>query len=246
MSSKPTVIFVPGAWHGPEAFSQVSSILENAGYHTVSIALASVNASQPLTGFEPDVDRIRAAVQQTCDAGQDVILFMHSYGSIPAFESIKGLTKAARQQAGKQGGVTRLFFCCAFVLPEGGSLIGALGGKPLPWFIVEDDEMVVHASTPEKIFYNDLDEKTAAKWVSALKPFSYKTFSSKVTYAGWRDVPSTYLFCEKDQAIPLEAQKGMVQGSGVNFDSETLDASHSPFLSMPEKVAEAVRRSAGE
>ena len=244
--SKPTVIFVPGAWHGPEAFTEVSGILENAGYHTVSIALASVGAAQPLVGFEPDVDKIRAAVQQACDTDQDVVLFMHSYGSVPACESVKGLTKAAQQQAGKQGGVIRLFFCCAFVLPEGASLMAALGGNPLPWFIVEDNKKIVHAGTPEKIFYNDLDEETAAKWASTLKSFSYKTFDSKVTYAGWRDVPSTYLFCEKDQAIPLGVQQAMVQGTGMNFDTETLDASHSPFLSMPEKVAAAVRRSAGE
>jgi len=70
--------------------------------------------------------------------------------------------------------------------------------------------MVVHAGTPEKIFYNDLDDETAAKWISKLKPFSYKAMSSVVTYAGWRDIPSTYLFCEKDHAIPVEAQMGIV------------------------------------
>jgi hypothetical protein len=69
---------------------------------------------------------------------------------------------------------------------------------------------------------------------------------SKITYAGWRDIPSTYLYCLQDQAIPIEAQRGMVAESGVQFRTETFDASHSPFLSMPDKVAAAVRKAVGE
>ena len=38
----------------------------------------------------------------------------------------------------------------------------------------------------------------------------------------------------------------MVEGSGVKFETVTLDASHSPFFSMPEEVAATVRKAAGE
>lgn len=69
---------------------------------------------------------------------------------------------------------------------------------------------------------------------------------SKVTYPAYKHIPSTYLLCEKDNAIPLAAQEGMLAGTDVKFDVERCAAGHSPFLSMPEFVAEVVRRAAGE
>ena len=38
----------------------------------------------------------------------------------------------------------------------------------------------------------------------------------------------------------------MVEGSGIKFETVTLDASHSPFLSMPDEVAAVVRKAVGE
>jgi hypothetical protein len=49
-----------------------------------------------------------------------------------------------------------------------------LNDTDLPWMDTEDNKMVVHAMTPEKIFYNDLDEAAQKKWAAQLKPFSYK------------------------------------------------------------------------
>jgi len=50
-AKKPTIIFVPGAWHGPDAFSEVSGILEAAGYITRGVNLASVGAEKAISGF---------------------------------------------------------------------------------------------------------------------------------------------------------------------------------------------------
>lgn len=111
---------------------------------------------------------------------------------------------------------------------------------------MEDDHMVTHAMLPEKIFYNDMTEAEQRKWAARLRPFSHKRFYSNLSYVGWRDIPSTYIDCWHDQVVPIDAQSGMVTGSGVPFQKETLDTSHSPFLSMPDQVAAAVRRAAGE
>lgn len=201
---------------------------------------------EPIPGFQPDVEAVRSTIESACDADQDVILFLHSYAGIVGSEAVKNLDKASRRKEGKSGGVVHLIYCCAFVLPEGAHLMAPSNDTDPPWVNTEDNKMVVHAMTPERIFYNDLDEAAQQKWAAQLKPFSYKCFYSKLTYAGWRDIPSTYFYCLQDQAIPIEAQRGMVEGSGIQFRTETLDASHSPFLSMPDKVAAGVRRAAGE
>lgn len=61
-------------------------------------------------------------------------------------------------------------------------------------------------------------------------------------------IPSTYLICEKDNAIPLSAQEGMVkaaQNAGADFTSEKFDTGHSPFLVKPKETAEFLMRAAG-
>lgn len=244
MAAKPVVVFVPGAWHQPICFSPVMKLLEAAGYETKGVKLASVGAPEPLKDFQPDVEAIRQTMRPFIDAGKDVLLVVHSYGGVIGSDAVRGLDKATREKEGKQGGVAHLYYCCAFVLPEGMSLMDALQGKPLPWFSISEDEMLVNPATPIETFYGDVEHPN--EHVEMLKPHSYRTFFSKVTYPAWKSVPRTYLLCEKDEAIPIHAQKGMVENSGVEWKVESVDASHSPFLSMPEEVARSIRRAAGE
>jgi hypothetical protein len=59
------------------------------------------------------------------------------------------------------------------------------------------------------------------------------------------------ILCEKDAAIPSFAQEGMIQTAQAavpsSFDVvERVDASHSPFISQPEWLAEKLAKAAGE
>lgn len=196
---KPTIILIPGAWHTPDGYAPLSKLLESSGYRTIPVSLPSVGASPPLDDFQPDVTTVRDVVTSCVDAGSDVILFMHSYASMPGCEGIKGLTKSDRDRKGKAGGVIHLIFCSAFVLPEGVSPLDTHNGEPWPWFVISQDGKVVTPApgTPEQLFYNDLSPETVAKLVSELKPQSYSSFSSKLTYAAYREVASTYFYNEK-------------------------------------------------
>jgi len=108
----------------------------------------------------------------------------------------------------------------------------------------------VRPDTPEKIFYNDLSPAVAAPYISSLKPHSYTTFSSTLSVAPWKVIPSTYIVCTNDQAIPLAGQEGMIgmakSMAPNSFDVlEKCDASHSPFISQPEWLAEKLIKAAG-
>ena len=59
-----------------------------------------------------------------------------------------------------------------------------------------------------------------------------------LTNVAWRDVPSTYVVCEQDQAIPVFAQEAMSKRAGEVL---RLAAGHSPFLSHPEQLAGLLR-----
>jgi hypothetical protein len=108
----------------------------------------------------------------------------------------------------------------------------------------------VRPNTPDKIFYNDLSPSVAAHHISTLKPHSYPTFASQLAVAPWKVIPSTYILCANDMAIPLAAQEGMIgmaqDVAPSSFDVvERCDASHSPFISQPEWLADKFVKAAG-
>ena len=246
MASKTTIVFVPGAWHSPDAFRAVGSYLEKSGYKTQYVPLPSVGASPAVKDFSADVKAIASVISKEVEAGQKVVLVVHSYGGLPGNEAVKDLDLASREKAGEKGGVSHIFFCCSFVSPEGQSLHTAFGSQDLPWWSISDDKMIVTPKTPEQIFYNDLSEADVKKYVAQLQTHGYQTFFSKVTHPAWKTVPSTYLYCLKDQAIPIEIQKMMVEGTakGAPMRTDTLDAGHSPFINMPQETANAIMRAA--
>lgn len=84
------------------------------------------------------------------------------------------------------------------------------------------------------VLFNDLDSPTAEEWIAKLKSQPATGWDDEVTYCGWQDVPSFYLVCEGDQAIPppLQVQLGESAGSKI----ERCAAGHMVMLSMPEKV----------
>ncbi|KAE8445584.1 hypothetical protein EG329_013217 [Mollisiaceae sp. DMI_Dod_QoI] len=249
MSSNPEFVFVPGAWHGPESFKPTSDILEKAGYTWHGVTLPSVGASPQVQSFNPDADAARAVLEKVLSSGKDVVLVCHSYAGIAGSEAVaeyvKSLESGQKQGYGK---IKRLVYCCAFALPEGASLLSVLQFKPLPWFIL-DEEDIVKPNNPQEIFYNDLEPSVAAPYISALKTHSYPTFSSELTVAPWKVIPSTYILCEKDNAIPPSIQEAMIAAAKEIAPSafdvvERCDAGHSPFISQPEFLAEKLIKAA--
>lgn len=178
MPASTTVLFVPGAWHSPDCFDAIVQTLEAANYATCKINLPSVNPPTHYLDFAADVAHIRAHIEAAADAGQSVVVVVHSYGTLPSNEAIKGLDIKSRREKGLNGGVTHLFFCCSSIIPEGQSLISAFGGNDLPWFMVSEDRLEVHPATPDEVFYNDCDDTQIKYAVAALRPHSYQTFHS--------------------------------------------------------------------
>lgn len=247
MSSKPVIVLVPGAWHSPDCFRLLTRELEAAGYEIKASTHATVGAATPTQDFWPDVENIQQVLKPLAEQGKDILLLVHSYGGVVGSQAVQGYLKSEREKAGKKGGVSHIYFCCAFALPEGTSLMDGLNNQDLPWWDVNDARDSLMPLTPEDIFYNDVEDPRDE--IMKLQPHSYRSFATKVTYAGWKHVPSTYLLCEKDNAIPLHAQKGMVdaaQKAGADMKAETMDVSHSPFLTKPKELAMSVRRAAGE
>jgi hypothetical protein len=70
-----------------------------------------------------------------------------------------------------------------------------------------------------------------------------------LTSAAWKLMPVHYMLCELDNAIPLAFQRKMCEDAialGADVRMTSVQAGHSPFLSMPETVERWIRGTAGE
>ena len=216
-----TLVLVHGAWHGSWAWQPLVDAMDDVAVATVD--LPSVGAGPDgLGGLDDDAAAVRAAL-----AGIDgpVVVVAHSYGGLPVTEAVTA-----------DSGVAHLVFLCAFQLDVGDSLLGSAGGVAPPWWEVHDTHIA--ARTPEEVFYNGVDAELTARSVARLGVQSRASVEQPLTNAGWKVVPSTYVVCERDQAIPVFAQEAMAQRSGTVL---RMDAGHSPFLSHPEELATSLR-----
>jgi len=70
--------------------------------------------------------------------GKEVIVILHSYGGIVGTQAVlEAFSKKARGAKNLSGGVIRLFYVAAFLLPMGASLEMAVGGELPPFIKVE-------------------------------------------------------------------------------------------------------------
>eukprot|EP00243_Klebsormidium_subtile_P003659 TRINITY_DN17247_c0_g1_i1.p1 TRINITY_DN17247_c0_g1~~TRINITY_DN17247_c0_g1_i1.p1 ORF type:complete len:294 (-),score=59.56 TRINITY_DN17247_c0_g1_i1:401-1282(-) len=246
MAEKPTVLFVHGAWHSPMHLAPAAFVFESAGYPTCCPLLPSYGAQPPTKTLYDDAAALRAELDRLIEKeGKDVLVVMHSYGGLVGTEAVhESLGKRARAAEGKAGGVLRLVFLCAFVVPEGASLLSALGGEMSPFVTINEDGSCV-MQEPAQRFYHDVPAVEQQQWVSKLRPHPVVSMNNPVTYLAYEHHPASYIFCENDRAVPVEVQRAMVDGAGVEMRTETLPSGHSPFLSMPEMLLEAVQKTVG-
>jgi pimeloyl-ACP methyl ester carboxylesterase len=221
----PTVVLVHGAWHGPWAWSEVQAQLADQGVDVLTVDLPSVGEDTSALG---DLDDDAAAVRAAIDSVDGpVVVVAHSYGGAPTTQGAAGADN-----------VTHIVYLTAFMLDEGESLFGLVGGVAPDWWQVADDGASLMPARPEEIFFNDVSEDATRAAVDRLAPQSMAAVKGAVGAVAWRDVPTTYVICDQDNAIPVPAQE-MLAGRADNVTR--LDASHSPFLSQPDAVVGVIR-----
>ncbi|KAL8966961.1 MAG: hypothetical protein Q9183_003136 [Haloplaca sp. 2 TL-2023] len=94
----------------------------------------------------------------------------------------------------------------------------------------------------EEKLYADLPKSEAAFWASRILPSSHKVQESLLTRAAWRYIPSTYLICENDNAVPPQMQDAFA--ATVQAHVERCSTGHSPMLSHPAMLAEKIHEAA--
>ncbi|MFG6445935.1 alpha/beta hydrolase [Microbacterium sp. P07] len=230
MSEKPTLLLVHGAWHGSWAWDPLAAILEDRGWTVERVDLPTVHAADPIgLHLADDADAISAAIDAI---DGPVVVVAHSYGGVPT------------TQAASAENVRHIVYIAAFVLDEGESLLGAVGGVAPSWWVV--DGPLATAGTAEEppisLFFADVEPDAAATAAAKLRPQSVLAFQEPLTAVAWRTKPSTFVLTEQDAIFPVPAQEGLAARAGSTL--RRLDTSHSPFLSQPAAVADIIEEAA--
>ena len=127
--TKPTIVFVHGAWHRPAHFEPLSQVLHSHGYPTRAVALPSVveEGETPPEDPRTDITAIGKVIDEVLKGGSNVLVVPHSYGGIPTVSAVKGLDARTRLAAGYATHVIGIAAISAFLGKKGESLPTSIG-----------------------------------------------------------------------------------------------------------------------
>jgi pimeloyl-ACP methyl ester carboxylesterase len=214
------VLLVPGSWPGAWCYDAVAERL--ADLRVVAIDLPSNDGA---AGLPDDAAAVRDALDRI---GEPALVVGHSYGGIAISEGAAGSAHAAA-----------LIYLCAFMLEPGQALLDAMHHELPPWIALDEAAGTHLPQGTERSLYGDCPADVAKAAAERLTSQSVAAIATPQTVAAWQALPSTYVICEQDQAVPPPVQEAMASRAAT---VERVPSSHSPFLSRPDDVAAILRR----
>ncbi|WP_066681158.1 alpha/beta fold hydrolase [Caulobacter sp. CCH9-E1] len=227
-------ILVHGAWHGAWCWSRLETLLQRQGHSAEAIDLPGVGEAAAALGGIGLADCARAIVEAI--GNEPVWLVGHSLGGA-------AIAAAAAMRPDR---VEALVYVAASAPLAGESHLQALGlgpaGAAVPKMIVDAERGVAALSRSDRIaaFYSACPDGLAgwaadrcATW-QALGPAAEPLPRDPPA-----DLARFYVQCARDETIPLETQAAMSARLAL-AGCATLDTDHSPFLSNPAALAEAI------
>jgi pimeloyl-ACP methyl ester carboxylesterase len=239
----PTIVLLQGSFQRPDIYHAFARRLEARGFPVAQPPYPSLDQDDPAFTSKSLADDA-AAVEATLrtlveDQHKTVLLLMHSYGGLVGSEAVpESLTSTNRAARGLRGGVAHLCYLAAFVLPRGQSVAQTVG--PSPHHDVWDGRFLMRE--PRASMYDDVPAEEAEYWAARVIPQSAAVMETPMERCAWGYVPSTYVVCTADKAVPPAVQDMFAGMAGAA--RKEVDAGHSAFLSKPEEVLALVEMAA--
>jgi thioesterase domain-containing protein len=225
--SIPTYLLVHGGWGGAWCWQKLGAEFDRRGIKWISIDLPSAkNGAKATTNLADDA----AAIASTVHRDGHYILVGHSYGGAV-------VTEVAPQIPNLE----RIVYVAALVPNEGQSATETARTVRVPTKLdeaieVDGDYLRLNHHLASAALYNDCPPVIASWAVDKLSSQTTASFRSKRTSED-TEVESLYIRCTLDRAIDPLLQELMSERCGIVFD---LASDHSPFLSQPANLCEAI------
>ena len=226
----PPIVLVHGAWHGAWCFAALQAELDRRGAPTYAIDLPGHGTStSPLGDLHGDAAHVADVLRSL---GRPTVLVGHSYGGAVITEA-----------AALTSGICHLVYVAAFALQPGESITSLLLALPrarvaLSAAIEARDDGTSVLVGDERIteaLYGRCAASTISAALPRLGPQPMITFGQAISAPPRHPVATTYVRCTQDQAIHIGHQDHMAARCTT---VHTLEADHSPFLSMTSDTAD--------
>jgi pimeloyl-ACP methyl ester carboxylesterase len=226
-----TFALVHGAWHGAWCWERLTPELEARGHRVITMDLPVDDGSAT---YEDYADVVCEAIS---GIGDDLILVGHSMAgmTIPLV--------AARRP------LRRLVYLCALMPIPGRSLLQQIEGDPAmlnpdyPKGLDDGDPQGRRVWVDEELacahLFGDCDDATASAAYARLIPQSLYPYTLPCSLSELPAVESTYIVCADDRMVNADWSK-RVAPERIRADLVELPGSHSPFLSRPAQLADAL------
>lgn len=220
---------VHGAFHGSWCWERLTQVLESRGHRVLTVDLPS---EDPEAGASEYAD---AAVRAFATAPEDMVLVGHSLGglTIPVI--------AMRRPVG------RLVFLCA-MLPRPGrvhdeiirdepdmTLVGPSGGA----YMAADGSTRWHPEAAAAYFFSDCPPEAAEGAARQLRGQFWKVSTEVTPLLEWPAVTCSSVIGARDRVINPDWSRRVTPGV-LGVRPAEIDCGHSPFLSTPDLLADAI------
>ncbi len=241
-SSSNTFILVHGGWHGAWCWSKVVPQLENKGYKSIAVDLPGMgNDKTPAADVSFD-DFVKKVVDVAQEQDGGVILVGHSSGGT--------VIAQASEQLGP-GKVASLIFLDAF-MPLNGDSVFSLFEKyknstsdetepgMAETIIVSADQKTssLNPDNVQRVLYHDCSEEDVIYAKAHLKaqPLAALATPVNVTDENYGAIRKYYIICTDAKDLDKTSMASQVRCEKIY----RLKSSHSPFFSMPDKLADVL------
>lgn len=226
-------VLVHGSWHGGWVWDRVSPVLARAGHEVAAPDLPG-RGDDPRRPSEITLaDHVEAVASAVERSDGPAILVGHSFGGFVISHVAERLPER----------VGLLVYLAAFLLRRGETVLSVATSVPPTISHLEVDEdlglISVRSDAARAVFYDDCSAEDAERATGRLVPeaLAPRRAPADITAGRFGRVPRVYVETVNDRALVVALQRRM-HGSLPCRDVIRLPSGHSPFLSMPEALAE--------
>ena len=237
------IVLVHGGYHGPWCWEKLVPLLRGEGHEVSAPELPGRGADS--TPFEKiDAAAYAKAVIDVLDAQRTP--------AVVVGHSSSGLVVSRAAEARPER-IRTLVFLSGFVMRDGEAWRPGQdpGTKVTPVLRVDfrpgtkiPAQTRIDVSNPDAVklaFYNDCSDADARAAIARLVPEPPRPLGEplRLTAQRFGGVDKVYVFCAKDNAVSPKHQQGFAAKWPMRR-TITLESGHSPFLSMPERLAQVL------
>lgn len=240
-AEKPPIVLVHGAFENGQVWGHVAAKLQKDGYQVVTVDLPG-RPGNPMTPDKVSLDAYRDTVVQALGSiRRPAVVVGHSFGGI--------VISAAAEQAPSK--IKTLVYLAAYLPQDGDSLVSMAQRDPDakigPHLQIQKDKGIasIEYSARADLFANGGPEglRKAIPDLILDEPLAPLATPVTVTAANFGQVDKVYIHTAFDQVISPSFQAKMVAATPVRAEY-TLQTGHTPFLTDPDGLADAIERAA--